>query len=42
MSAALAATVCREPVTILGAEVVEKSYPHFFRDYQRLGGRILP
>lgn len=42
MSAALAATVCREPVTILGAEAVEKSYPHFFRDYQRLGGRILP
>ena len=38
MSAAIAATVCAKPVTILGAECVKKSYPHFFEEYRRLGG----
>lgn len=38
MSAAIAATVCRGPVTILGAECVEKSYPQFWAEYRRLGG----
>ena len=38
MSAAIAATVCREPVTILGAECVSKSYPQFFEEYKHLGG----
>ncbi len=38
MCAAIAATRCTEPVTILGAECVEKSYPAFFDDYQKLGG----
>ena len=38
MSAAIAATVCTEPVTILGAECVQKSYPKFFEEYRRLGG----
>lgn len=38
MSAAIAATVCKEPVTILGAQCVEKSYPKFFEEYHRLGG----
>ena len=38
MSAAIAATVCREPVTILGAECVRKSYPQFFEEYRKLGG----
>ena len=41
MSAAVAAIACREPVTILGAEAVEKSYPTFFEDYKKLGGKIL-
>ncbi len=36
MSAAIAATVCTEPVTILGAECVEKSYPRFWEEYFRL------
>ncbi|MBR5702583.1 MAG: 3-phosphoshikimate 1-carboxyvinyltransferase, partial [Oscillospiraceae bacterium] len=40
MSAAVAALACREPVTILGAEAVEKSYPGFWADYRCLGGRI--
>lgn len=38
MAAAIAATVCREPVTILGADCVTKSYPHFWADYRKLGG----
>lgn len=38
MSAAIAATVCKQPVTILGAQCVEKSYPQFFEEYRRLGG----
>ena len=38
MSAAIAATVCNEPVTILGAECVKKSYPGFWDEYARLGG----
>ena len=38
MSAAIAATACREKVTILGAECVRKSYPQFFEEYRKLGG----
>lgn len=38
MAAAIAATVCTEPVTILGAEAVNKSYPKFWDEYRRLGG----
>lgn len=40
MAAAIAAIRCAEPVTILGAEAVNKSYPAFFDDYQSLGGKI--
>ena len=39
MSAAIAAIVCKQPVTILGAECVQKSYPIFWEDYQLLGGK---
>ncbi len=38
MCAAIAATICQEPVIIKNADSVEKSYPEFFRDYQNLGG----
>lgn len=38
MSAAIAATVCKSPVTVLGAQCVEKSYPNFWKTYQTLGG----
>jgi len=38
MAAAIAATVCKEDVTILGAECVKKSYPKFWEEYARLGG----
>ncbi len=40
MSAAIAATVCAEPVTIRGAEAVNKSYPRFWDEYRRLGGEL--
>ena len=39
MSAAIAATVCAKPVTVLGAEAVNKSYPRFWEEYARLGGK---
>lgn len=38
MSAAIAALGCTHPVTVLGTEAVNKSYPAFFEDYQKLGG----
>ena len=38
MAAAIAATACTGPVTILGAEAVRKSYPTFWEEYDRLGG----
>ena len=38
MAAAIGATVCTKPVTILGAEAVNKSYPKFWEEYHRLGG----
>ena len=40
MAAAVAATVCTRPVTVLGAEAVQKSYPAFWTDYKRLGGML--
>ena len=39
MSAAVAATRCKKPVTILNAEAVKKSYPGFYNDYNKTGGR---
>ncbi|MBQ3503789.1 MAG: 3-phosphoshikimate 1-carboxyvinyltransferase [Oscillospiraceae bacterium] len=38
MSAAIAATACRESVTILDAQCVSKSYPKFWEEFRRLGG----
>ncbi len=38
MAAAVAAIKCKNPVIICGAEAVNKSYPAFFDDYNRLGG----
>lgn len=40
MAAAIASTVCTRPVTILGAECVSKSYPNFWKEFTRLGGKI--
>lgn len=38
MAAAIAAGICQEPVTIDGAQAVNKSYPDFFHDFACLGG----
>ena len=38
MAAAIAATVSADPVTILDAQCVEKSYPDFWNTYKELGG----
>ena len=40
MAAAIAATACTAPVTILGAEAVNKSYPTFWKVYEALGGEV--
>lgn len=40
MSMAIAATKCKDKLTILGADSVKKSYPDFFKDYIILGGDI--
>lgn len=39
MAAGIAATIASGPVTILGAECVAKSYPGFWQEYKRLGGK---
>ena len=40
MAAAVASCACAEPVRILGAQAVAKSYPDFFADFAALGGTI--
>ena len=40
MMAAVAATRCRGPVRLRGAECVAKSYPDFWQVYAALGGRL--
>lgn len=40
MMAAVAAIRCEQPVTITGAECVQKSYPRFWTDYRSLGGTV--
>ena len=40
MSAAIAALACTGPVVLHGAQAVNKSYPAFWTDYARLGGRV--
>ena len=39
MTAAIAAAVSDGPVTILGAEAVNKSYPTFWQDFEKLNGK---
>lgn len=40
MAAAIASTICQKDVTILSAECVSKSYPNFWKEFTRLGGKI--
>ena len=39
MSAAILSCLCALPVDIVDAEAVNKSYPHFFEDFNSLGGK---
>ncbi len=39
MAAAELSVICQNPVTLLGAECVKKSYPGFWEDFARLGGK---
>ena len=39
MAAATAAAYCKEEVTIRGFQAVNKSYPTFFEDMKKLGGK---
>ena len=41
MMAAIAATRCQNPITLLGAQCVAKSYPNFWEDYEGMGGQIV-
>ena len=40
MAFAVAATVCALPVTICGCASIDKSYPAFFEDLKKLGGKF--
>ena len=40
MMAAIAATRCQQPITLIGADCVKKSYPNFWEHYQMLGGDL--
>lgn len=40
MSAAIATSRCADAVILDGFEAVNKSYPHFFSDYTKLGGIV--
>lgn len=40
MSLAIAAQKCEEPLTLTGAKSVQKSYPEFWQDYAKVGGKI--
>jgi len=40
MAAAIASCICSEPVTILDADCVNNSYPTFFSDFEKLGGKF--
>ena len=39
LAASIAAAWAEEPVTVLGAEAVSKSYPGFFDQFAALGGQ---
>lgn len=40
MALASVSSQCESPLTILGAECVSKSYPAFWKDFEKLGGEI--
>ncbi len=40
MAAAVSSAFCKEDVEILGAEAVAKSYPDFWEDFRKAGGKV--
>ena len=38
MSASILSSICKSDVTITDYKAVEKSYPHFFKDFNKMGG----
>ena len=40
MAAAIASIRCKKPVSIIKAESVSKSYPNFFEEFERIGGKV--
>ena len=40
MSLAIASIRCTDKVVITNSQAIEKSYPHFFEDFKKLGGDI--
>ena len=40
MALAVASIKCTEPVIITGSDAVKKSYPGFWKDFVKLGGKI--
>ncbi|QMS84931.1 3-phosphoshikimate 1-carboxyvinyltransferase [Candidatus Xianfuyuplasma coldseepsis] len=40
MMSAIAALRCENPVILTQANAIHKSYPHFFEDYEKLGGKF--
>ena len=40
MSLAVVSQCCKKPVVLTGAGSVQKSYPDFWQDYQKVGGKI--
>ena len=41
MSCAIASCICEKEVIIKDAQAVNKSYPKFFEDFVKLGGKIV-
>ena len=41
MSAAAASVFCENEVTVIGADAVNKSYPTFFEEFDKLGGGVV-
>jgi len=40
MALAIASIRCREPVILTNSSAVKKSYPNFFEDFKKLGGKL--
>ncbi|MEG0841438.1 MAG: 3-phosphoshikimate 1-carboxyvinyltransferase [Erysipelotrichaceae bacterium] len=40
MSLVIASTLLKQPCTITGVEAINKSYPTFFEDFKKIGGKV--